>query len=353
MRVCLVALSVRGAMGQYVTELVDALASNSRLHLELWVPSHFDDTQLCAKIPIKHFNTGKARLIALARLANPVLAVQIWNAIQQSRPVLIHLFNGEGYPWSLIWAYMSTHRGIPLLVTVHDPEPHPGNLWELLNARLRSYVLRRAKSVHVHHRSFVRLVCNQGARAVYVIPHGSLAPRFIRYKRPGVQRERIALFFGRIEPYKGLDVLIEAGLILKGKLRIVIAGPGKLPKKLSRVISRHRDIFEIHNRYLSDPEVAHLFQRASVCVLPYRQASQSAVPLIAAGFEVPVVATAVGAFLEDIPRVNGLLVPPDDPRALAEAMLEAVGMVPAYPADLEFPVLCRQFIKWYEHQANA
>ena len=105
-------------------------------------------------------------------------------------------------------------------------------------------------------------------------------------------------------------------------------GPGACPPKLESCFREHPDLFELHNRYLDDEEVAALFQRAAVCVLPYRQATQSSVPLISAAFGVPVVATAVGAFLDDVPRVNGILVRPDDAAALAQGIQDALGRYP-------------------------
>jgi glycosyltransferase involved in cell wall biosynthesis len=347
MRAALVALSVRGAMGQYLEALFAELGRHCQLYL--FVPRHFAAEPIAAE-RIFRFATGTNRIRALLQLVNLVVAIRVWKQVQAIRPAVVHVFNGEGYPWTLIWAFLAQKQGLPLLVTVHDPEPHPGNMWEWLNARLRPYVLRRAASVHVHSERFVTAVKAQGARDVKVIPHGSLAPRFLRYRKPGIQREPIALFFGRIEAYKGLETLVEAGIRLNGKVKVVIAGPGRLPQAVVRKIKQHREVFELHNRFLEDWEVAELLQRASVCVLPYRQASQSAIPLIAAAFGVPVIASAVGAFVEDVPAVGGLLVAKDDPEALASGIIQAFSLTPTYPADLEFEHLAKRFAQWYsEH----
>jgi len=82
-------------------------------------------------------------------------------------------------------------------------------------------------------------------------------------------------------------------------------------------------------------------------VLPYRQVTQSSVPLIAAAFGVPVVASALGGFIDDVPRVNGLLVPPCDSRALAQGIAKAMGLVPSYPRELEFDELSHRFVEMY------
>lgn len=345
MKVVLIALSVRGAMGHYISSLAPHLAEKVKLHL--FVPSHFSGE--IGNAEVHCFHTGDSHLKALRRFLNPIAAWYVWSQIVDCKPDVIHLFNGEGYPWSLLFAHWAKKANIPLLVTVHDPEPHPGNVWEALNAKLRTYVLKSAKSVHVHAQCFADIVKSQGARDVEVIPHGSFAERFLRYKREGVRRERLALFFGRIEPYKGVETLVEAGIILGGRVKMVIAGPGRIPKRLKKKMLRHPEFFEMYNRYLSDEEVAHLFQRASVCVLPYKQATQSSLPLIAAAFGVPVVATAVGAFPEDVKRVNGIIVPPGDAESLARAIKEAMVRKPVYPAELEFNTLAKHFYHWYEN----
>ena len=343
MRVALVALSVRGANGQHIEELASALSA--RVELTLFVPDHIQgdlrNVQTC------RFRTGHHRLDALMRLTDPRLARREWQRILDAKPDVVHLFNGEGIPWSLLWARWASRAGVPLLITVHDPQPHPGDFWGTANAFLRRYVIPRAAIVHIFSSVFTRTVQAEGARKVAVIPHGSLAPRFLRHREPGVTREPLALFFGRIEYYKGIEVLVEAGLRLRGRVRVAIAGPGRLSRSLLRTILQYAEVFELHNRYLSDAEVARLFQRAAVCVLPYRQATQSSVPLIAAAFGVPVVATTVGAFIEDVPRVGGLLVPPGDSEALAEAIMAAMSVTPQYPSSLEYPSLSGQYVEMY------
>jgi glycosyltransferase involved in cell wall biosynthesis len=337
-------------MGQYIEALAEHLSQRTEVHLFL-PDDYLGNTGRAA---LHRFLTGKSKLRAIRRLLNPVAANQVWRRVQAIRPDVIHLFNGEGYPWSFLFARWANRDGIPFVVTVHDPEPHPGNTLDLLNARLRRFTLSRATQIHLHNGCFADSIVRQGVPQdkICLIPHGSLAERFIRHTEE-TAREPIALFFGRLEAYKGLDVLVEAGLALEGRLKVVIAGPGKLPGKLLKTILCQPDVFELHNRFLSDEEVAALFQKASVCVLPYRQVTQSSVPLIAAAFGVPVVASALGGFLDDIPRVNGVLVPPGDARALTQGIVETMGLVPHYPRELKFEVLSHAFFEMYHNLANG
>jgi len=351
MKVALLAFSVRGAMGQYIEALVQALSHH--VHVDLFVPTHYDGDS--GQAEVHRFVTGKSKSGAFIRFLNLWNGWRLWKRIKMISPDVLHIFNGEGYPWTLLIAYFANREKIPLIVTVHDPEPHPGNPIEAINAFLRRFVVRHATLVHIHSERFINHLTKQGISPhnIRVIPHGSFAPRFTRWKRQGIKREKLALFFGRIEAYKGVDVLVKAGLVLNGKVKIAIAGPGRLSLDLKRTILSRPDIFELHNRYLSEQEVAELFQRASVCVLPYRQATQSSVPLIAAAFGVPVVATSVGAFVEDVPRVGGIVVPPNNAKALAKTIWEALDRQPTYPEDLEFSRLVDRFVTMYQEGLNA
>jgi glycosyltransferase involved in cell wall biosynthesis len=300
-------------------------------------------------VAVHRFRTGATRAAAMRRMLNPAPALAVWREVRELRPDVVHLFNGEGSPWSLLWASLARRDGVPFVVTAHDPEPHPGEWMEALHAHLGRLVWRRAGRVHVHSGQFLPELRRRGvgAERVQVIPHGSFAARFLAHRRGGVQTEQLALLVGRMAPYKGLDLLVDAGLLLGEPWRVAVAGGGRIPRGLLDRIRARPDVFELHNRPLEDEEIAVLFQRARVCVLPYRHATQSSLPLVAAGFGVPVAATAVGAFVEDVPRVNGLLVPPGDPSALARGIRAAARLEPVHPHELEFPALAADFMSLY------
>src|SRR5262249_55076199 len=74
--------------------------------------------------------------------------------------------------------------------------------------------------------------------------------------------------------------------------------------------------------YIPDEEVEALFKAADVVVLPYRSATQSGVTHAAYALGVPVITTDVGGLSETVrPDHTGLVVPPEDPQALADAIV--------------------------------
>src|SRR5439155_12095161 len=75
-------------------------------------------------------------------------------------------------------------------------------------------------------------------------------------------------------------------------------------------------------RFIPDAEIATYFAAADVVLAPYRIEAQSGVALTAFHFARPVIATRIGGLPEIIDGANGILIPPEDPSALARAVDE-------------------------------
>lgn len=136
----------------------------------------------------------------------------------------------------------------------------------------------------------------------------------------------LALLFGSLSPYKGVDVLLEAMAALPAAARplLLIAGPAIAVSPLARWhdFVRQQGLeawVRWDTRYIPLPEVAWYFRRADWVVLPYRAIAQSGVAHAALTFGRPLLVTAVGGLPELIDG-NGILVPPGDAAALAQAM---------------------------------
>jgi glycosyltransferase involved in cell wall biosynthesis len=130
-----------------------------------------------------------------------------------------------------------------------------------------------------------------------------------------------ALFFGRFQRYKGLEVLLAAQSLLAQKTSgqgVVLAGGGDIdsiwPNPLPQGVT-------VLNRHIQSEEGWQLFQRCGVLVLPYTGATQSALPAAAYAFGKPVIVTTSGALPEAVqPGVTGWVVPAGNPKALADCL---------------------------------
>lgn len=137
----------------------------------------------------------------------------------------------------------------------------------------------------------------------------------------------VALFFGLVRPYKGLEILIEALPVVRTHIALhtLVVGEFWVPEEPIR--SRIRQLgleasVTIVNRYVPNEDLDLYFAAADVVVLPYLAATQSGVVQLAYGFGKPVITTAVGGLPDAvIDGETGLLVPPGDHQALADAIV--------------------------------
>ncbi len=140
--------------------------------------------------------------------------------------------------------------------------------------------------------------------------------------------DKVALFFGLIRHYKGLDLLLEAmsdDRIRKMNLKLLVAGEFYEDKKA------YADIIEKHNlqnniilfdKFIPNEEVKYYFSAADLLTLPYRSATQSGVTQVAFQFEKPTLVTNVGGLSEIIPHGKcGYVVEPD-PKAIADPIVD-------------------------------
>ena len=255
---------------------------------------------------------------------SPLTMRRLVKTILRSSPDVVHM--QETNPWIDVNA-PGLARSAGLVNTVHDVERHPGHRRAKRVPWIRRLARRSAHRIIVHGDALKQAMVEKDgtpAEKIHVIPHGN----FLHYLTWGdlavPEDDHTLLFFGRIWPYKGLEYLIRAEPYISEELpdvKIVIAGEGESFHRYEALIA-HPDRFEVHNEFVPRGEAADIFRRASVVVLPYIEASQSGVLAMAYTFGKPVVATDVGSIPEVVEHgQTGLIVPPGDEKALAEAIV--------------------------------
>lgn len=132
------------------------------------------------------------------------------------------------------------------------------------------------------------------------------------------------LFFGFIRAYKGLDVLLRALPLVKRPVTLCVAGEfyeSRAPYDKLIAELGLADRVRILDRFAGEAEVRQYFSACDAAVLPYRTATQSGVIPLAYALECPVITTRVGGLPEVVEEGGtGLMVPPEDPAALAAAI---------------------------------
>jgi glycosyltransferase involved in cell wall biosynthesis len=136
----------------------------------------------------------------------------------------------------------------------------------------------------------------------------------------------LALFFGKIEPYKGVDLLVEAwNRIRTPEARLAIAGLCPDPNYALQLRdalaqSPRSGTMEWREGFVPNEDVAVWLRACDVVVLPYRSIYQSGVVFLCLRFGVPMVATDVGSLTEYIHPDAGLIAPTNDPEGIADAL---------------------------------
>jgi len=253
--------------------------------------------------------------------------------LHSTNPVLlVHL--------RLLWIFAG--RRSLVVATAHVVTPHEPLRFERAIFR-RAY---GAADLVVAHSDVdrARLVDELGLTPadVVVLPHGDYgffeegvepASRAgVRARLGLAEDDVVALFFGYVREYKGLDVLLDAWPAVAGRVpaaRLVVAGdPARLPAERCEELRRRARALGAVTRleYVDFEDVPAYFAAADVLVMPYRRISQSGVLFLALSLGLPVVATRVGALpstLED--GESGVLVEPDRPDELAAALARVLG----------------------------
>jgi glycosyltransferase involved in cell wall biosynthesis len=255
------------------------------------------------RLPLKAVEYGPsvARLLARIRRVKPDIAHVQWLPLGRR---------------DLVWARRLPR---PRLLTAHNVLPHSGEADE----RERRTIYAAFDRIVVHTRRGVELLGRFGVdpERVVRIPHGTFdAPAASAIEPP---KGRTLLFFGLIRAHKGLDVLVRA-LAAIPEARLIVAGDALDPVEPIRALAGELGVAErIEWRlgYLPEAEVEALMREATIAVFPYRSTEAASGALATAlGHGRPAVVTDVGALGDTVRDFGaGLVVPPEDPDALAEA----------------------------------
>jgi glycosyltransferase involved in cell wall biosynthesis len=205
-----------------------------------------------------------------------------------------------------------------------DKEPAAWKRW------LTDRVLRRGDALVTHARTEAEEARkrSRGRRVIktFLPVHelgGAIPSRADARATLGIDAANVALFFGHIRPFKGLDIAIRAWRLLTTDVLLVVAGEAWWEREEEyRELAAGSTNIRFEFRFIPDSEIATYFAAADVVLAPYRIEAQSGVALTAFHFGRPVIATTVGGLPEIIDGSNGILVPPENAAALASAIDE-------------------------------
>ncbi len=287
-----------------------------------------------------------ARLTGMLR--NPAARAALAEQIRTWHPDVVHLHTvGLLAPTSL-----RELRATPTVLTVHGPElfvrssarwclpagyfragaPRTLTWWGWLVLQFHALLVGplwrrelRVVDLHLAPSRYLNTLLARDLRPTRVVPNGMTAadPPEVTRRDDGVTR---IVFAGRLERFKGAQVLVDAVphlLATHPGARFVICGAGPMRADLRRQVDRLGVGHAVELTGWLDPlQVHRRIAEADIVVVPSMWPEAfglTCLEAFAAG--VPVVASALGALPELVrPDVTGLLVPPQEPGALATAL---------------------------------
>ena len=267
------------------------------------------------------------RASRLATVASTPLSLALFRQLRRQEPDVVHLHFpyplGEVSQWLL-------RRGRATVLTYHSDVIKQAGILKLYHPLLKR-ILRSVDRIiatsepYVQSSPYLRSVADRCT----VIPLGIDIDRFARPQPQNVQMLRarypgpLLLFVGRLRYYKGLDYLIEAMKKIDATLLVVGTGPeaANLGEQayLAGVADRVRFLGDI-----SDENLPAYYQAADLFVLPSSQRSEAfgIVLLEAMAAGTPLISTELNTGTSWVNQhgQTGLVVPPRDPAALAQAI---------------------------------
>ena len=337
MRIALVALHY----AEYSSRLALALAENHSVLLLLRTDNAHEELSSTLREKLNH--RVQVVLIEHRKLRQPSViaaALRVVRVVRQFKPDVVHF---QEYPVDYAaWSALRLMALYPSVLTIHDHVAHSGADSKVpLRCLVYQYLLRRnTKNIIVHGETILREVSSEfrDHQHIFSINLGALGGDYsaeikdmadtdgnVNTTNTNTEPElNTLLFFGRIEAYKGLSVLLDAldklDAAAWGKVRLLIAGCGSALEAERERIAQKKHI-EVDERFIPAEDIPALFSRCAVTVLPYLDATQSGVAAMAFSFGRPVIASATGALPEVVrDGETGLLVPPGDADSLAQAI---------------------------------
>lgn len=297
-------------------------------------PTDLPAAAVVEDVPVRRFvfRPPEGRLVerAVGAVTGPVRVAQVAAALRAHRADLVHVVCVSAAAWHVSRA--ARWAGLPLVVTlqgeltmdadrVYERSPF---LRRTLRDLLAGADAVTACSRHTLEEAVAWSGVELGGRAT-VVPNGVRLADFAGVE-PFAHPRPYLLAIGRHVHEKGFDVLVEAVARLDGGpaagLDLLVAGDGPQRASLERTVAQRGISDRVRFVGRADrPTTAALFRGATAFVLPSRHEPFGIVNLEAMAAGRPVVASAVGGVPEVVvDGVTGVLVPPEDPGALAGAV---------------------------------
>jgi len=286
---------------------------------------------------------SNAEFISLNRRhpLNPFTPFKLARILRRKNINLVHAHSPTASLWGRIAAFLVK---IPFVATVHLPVDQYHGEIQTARSRLGRKIYTFLDQCLNHRRVFTRKIIyvaeqvyereiaeghSPGNRSI-LIPNGIGLSRYAHINRETARKHfdllpntRIAVFVGRLDEQKGVDILIQAVNDIKLQdidFRLWLVGGGPLRDDLQNQV-HHLGLFNIVTFWGYQEDIPLFLKASDIFVLPSRYEGMPFALLEGMAVGLPCVVTQVGENSRMVRHnEHGLVVPPEDPSSLAEAL---------------------------------
>lgn len=227
----------------------------------------------------------------------------------------LHIWN---LPIMLISGKAKTYQ------VIHEVIPHEGDSQVKMVDLMNKAVVKFADTIVLRNKTYIQDMIDRYGISAERVKYLELWRRYPAYTTP-VHNGR-ALFFGRINPYKGADNLLEIVRLCPDIQFDVIGRVDPQMQKVVEQLAKEKNV-KLNNDYVTDEEMREAFINCDWAIVPYNSASQSGIIIDAYKYSRPVIAFAVGAIPEQVDDgKSGYLVVAGDNQKFAAKLREAKKM---------------------------
>lgn len=269
-------------------------------------------------------NSQKSGMSIGGILKMPMFLIKTMFLIKKNNPDVIHFLHKHIWNYPIILICRLFFKKIKIVHSIHDPIGHEGdkvqNGVRLYNKKIVSMV----DGLIVHSKNaYNQLMDNYDVNCKVSIVNFSNT-EFKPFKKKKLTKE--LLFFGRVNRYKGCDMLPELSkklLELDRDILIKIVGKSSddLEEKLINEINECENIIW-DNRFFDNSEIDSIFAPVSLVLIMYKHISQSGVISDACNNSVPVVAFDIDGMREFVDEKTACLVEPFDIELYSSKIVE-------------------------------
>lgn len=248
------------------------------------------------------------------------LASIIWRIRKEKFDIL---YFESLHVWNILIA-LALPRKIHTYQVIHEVIPHEGDKQIKGVDFMNKIICKTIDTIVLRNRKYVADMIKQYRISPSRVKYLELWRRYPDYTEP-VHNGHI-LFFGRINPYKGANNLLEiANLCPEIQFDII----GRIDPQMTHIVQELEKKKNVHIQkgYVSDDEMKKAFINCDWAIVPYNSASQSGIIIDSYKFSRPVIAFNVGAIQEQIDNEkSGYLIAEGDNRAFAAKIKEVMAL---------------------------